>query len=74
MATRLIGRHDELGSIEAFLGQVEHDPVALVVSGEPGIGETILCEAMFFRCLLRRGPSSSLRSGARTSRSPPRCS
>ncbi len=44
MALDVIGREDELGSIEAFLGGVADGPGALVLSGEPGIGKTILWE------------------------------
>ena len=43
--TGVIGREEELGSIEAFLARVEDGPSALVLSGEPGIGKTILWEA-----------------------------
>ena len=43
MAT-VIGREAELGSIEAFLARVEGGPTALVLSGEAGIGKTILWE------------------------------
>jgi predicted ATPase len=45
MATTLIGRDGELGSIQAFLERVQHGPSALVLSGEPGIGKTVLWEA-----------------------------
>jgi predicted ATPase len=41
----LIGRDEELGTIEEFLGAIEQGPCALVLSGEPGIGKTILWEA-----------------------------
>jgi DNA-binding CsgD family transcriptional regulator len=44
MTTDVIGREAELGSIEAFLSRVEEGPAALVLSGEPGIGKTILWE------------------------------
>ena len=44
-ATRLIGRDEELGAVEAFLAGVERGPTALVLSGEAGIGKTILWEA-----------------------------
>jgi predicted ATPase len=44
MATEVIGREDELAAIEAFLDRVEEGPGALVLSGEPGIGKTILWE------------------------------
>jgi AAA ATPase domain len=45
MTTAVIGRDEELDSIDAFLAEVEHGPSALVLSGEPGIGKTILWEA-----------------------------
>ena len=61
MATEVIGREEELGSIEAFLVRVASDPCALVLSGEAGIGKTILWEAgveeaseRFGRVLLHR--------------------
>jgi DNA-binding CsgD family transcriptional regulator len=41
----LIGRDDELGAIEAFLDDIGQGPRALVLSGEAGIGKTILWEA-----------------------------
>jgi DNA-binding CsgD family transcriptional regulator len=40
----VIGRDEELAAIEAFLTDVERGPTALVLSGEPGIGKTILWE------------------------------
>ena len=45
MAQTVIGREEELGAIEAFLAAAEQSPKALVLSGEPGIGKTILWEA-----------------------------
>ena len=43
MASALvIGRDEELDSIQAFLARLEQGPAALVLSGEPGIGKTIL--------------------------------
>jgi DNA-binding CsgD family transcriptional regulator len=45
MPAAVIGREDELGSIQAFLEQVRSGPAALVLSGEPGIGKTILWQA-----------------------------
>ena len=60
MAT-VIGREAEIGSIEAFLARVEGGPTALVLSGEAGIGKTILWETgveeveeRFGRVLLHR--------------------
>lgn len=40
----LIGREDELRSLEAFFAAVAHGPSALVLSGEAGIGKTALWE------------------------------
>jgi DNA-binding CsgD family transcriptional regulator len=40
----VIGREEELASIEAFLADVEEGPRALVLSGEAGIGKTVLWE------------------------------
>ncbi len=45
MAVTVIGRDEELGAILAFLARVEDGPSALVLSGEAGIGKTILWEA-----------------------------
>ena len=42
MAATVIGRDEELGSIQAFLAAVEDGPAALVLSGEAGIGKTSL--------------------------------
>jgi AAA ATPase domain len=44
MAEAVIGRDEELAAIRAFLAEVEQAPAALVLSGEPGIGKTILWE------------------------------
>src|SRR5262245_61464641 len=41
----VIGRGDELDGIAEFLADVESGPCALVLSGEAGIGKTILWEA-----------------------------
>ena len=61
MATQVIGREEELGSIEAFLARIEDGPAALVLSGEAGIGKTVLwevgveeAEERFGRVLLHR--------------------
>ena len=45
MPAEVIGRDEELGAVEAFLADVEQGPAALVLSGEAGIGKTILWEA-----------------------------
>jgi DNA-binding CsgD family transcriptional regulator len=46
MATRaVIGRDAELAAVGTFLAEVERGPTALVLSGEAGIGKTILWEA-----------------------------
>jgi DNA-binding CsgD family transcriptional regulator len=44
-ATAIIGREEELGAVQAFVGDLDQGPSALVLSGEPGIGKTILWEA-----------------------------
>jgi ATP/maltotriose-dependent transcriptional regulator MalT len=44
VTTEIIGREEELAAIEAFLGRIEEGPGSLVISGEPGIGKTILWE------------------------------
>jgi ATP/maltotriose-dependent transcriptional regulator MalT len=44
-AASVIGRDEELGSIEAFLSEVSRRPAALVLSGEAGIGKTVLWDA-----------------------------
>jgi hypothetical protein len=41
----VVGREEELCSIEVFLCETARKPAAFVVSGEPGIGKTILLEA-----------------------------
>ena len=41
----VIGRDEELGAVRAFLERVADGPGALVLSGEAGIGKTILWEA-----------------------------
>jgi DNA-binding CsgD family transcriptional regulator len=45
MAADVIGREEELGAIETFLARTDDGPTALVLSGEPGIGKTVLWEA-----------------------------
>src|SRR6266545_4125956 len=45
MGATVLGREEELGTIQAFLEQVRRGPASLVLSGEPGIGKTILFEA-----------------------------
>ncbi len=45
MPVEVIGRDDELDSLRAFLAEIEQGPTALVLSGEAGIGKTILWEA-----------------------------
>jgi DNA-binding CsgD family transcriptional regulator len=41
----VIGREKELDSIQTFLGGVEVGPASLVITGEPGVGKTILWNA-----------------------------
>ena len=45
MAPEIIGRDEELGAVRAFILGVGDGPGALVLSGEAGIGKTILWEA-----------------------------
>jgi ATP/maltotriose-dependent transcriptional regulator MalT len=54
-AATVIGREEELDSIEAFLTEVEQGPAALVLSGEPGIGKTILWETCVDKAAERFG-------------------
>jgi ATP/maltotriose-dependent transcriptional regulator MalT len=44
VAVELIGRDAEVVSITGFLDSVDAGPAALVLSGEPGIGKTVLWE------------------------------
>ena len=44
MSAAVVGRDEELVEIRAFLARIEVGPSALVLSGEPGIGKTILWE------------------------------
>jgi predicted ATPase len=44
-AKAVIGRDEELASLQAFLAEFGQGPTALVFSGEPGIGKTMLWEA-----------------------------
>ena len=43
-ATEIVGRQEELDGIEQFLARIADGPAALVLSGEAGIGKTILWE------------------------------
>src|SRR5215471_194339 len=43
-AASVIGRDEEFAAIHAFLADVEEGPRALVLSGEAGIGKTVLWE------------------------------
>ena len=45
MSATIVGRDEELAAIQTFLGRIEEGPCALVLSGEAGIGKTILWEA-----------------------------
>ena len=44
-AGEVIGRDEELGELDAFLDAASTGPAALVLSGEAGIGKTLLWEA-----------------------------
>jgi predicted ATPase len=44
VAVELIGREAELVWIAGFLDSVDEGAAALVLSGEPGIGKTVLWE------------------------------
>ncbi len=45
MSTEVIGRDAEVGAIRGFVAEVGRGPAALVLSGEAGIGKTILWKA-----------------------------
>jgi DNA-binding CsgD family transcriptional regulator len=51
----VVGRDGELDSIQEFIAEVEHGPAALVLSGEVGIGKTILWETAVERARERFG-------------------
>jgi class 3 adenylate cyclase/DNA-binding CsgD family transcriptional regulator len=58
----VVGRSDELASVQSFLSGIQQGPTALVLAGEPGIGKTVIWEACvreaeerFGRVLLHRG-------------------
>ena len=42
--TAIVGREEELSSIRRFLAELAAGPAAFVISGEPGIGKTLLWE------------------------------
>ena len=42
--TAIAGREEELSTIRRFLAELAAGPAALVISGEPGIGKTVLWE------------------------------
>ena len=42
MALEVVGREQELASVDAFIGEAEGAPAALVLEGEPGIGKSTL--------------------------------
>ena len=41
----VVGRDEELGVVESFVGEIGGGPIALVLAGEAGIGKTVLWEA-----------------------------
>ena len=62
VAVELIGRDEELVSIAGFLDSVEAGPAALVLSGEPGIGKTVLWELGVEEARVRFGRVLSCRA------------
>ena len=42
--TAIVGREEELSTIRRFLAELATGPAGLVISGEPGIGKTVLWE------------------------------
>jgi DNA-binding CsgD family transcriptional regulator len=62
MSAELIGRETELASIEGFLRRSEQAPAALVLSGEPGIGKTVLWETGVRRARERQATVLSYRA------------
>jgi hypothetical protein len=67
MRAGVIGREQELGLIDEFVGRIADGPAALLLSGESGIGKTALWDAGVESA---RGPSPG-RSLARGSHSQP---
>jgi Cdc6-like AAA superfamily ATPase len=70
VAVELIGRDDELASIAGFLDSVEAGPAALVLSGEPGIGKTVLWELGVEQARVRFGRVLSCRAAEAEQRCP----
>lgn len=62
VAVELIGREAELVSIAGFLDSVGAGPAALVLSGDPGIGKTILWELGVAEARVRFGRVLSCRA------------
>jgi DNA-binding CsgD family transcriptional regulator len=62
VAVEVIGRDAELASITGFLDSVDEGPAALVLSGEPGIGKTILWELGVEEARVRFGRVLSCRA------------
>jgi len=56
MVCDVVGRGHELAAVGAFLDRVESGPQALVLSGESGIGKTVLWQA----CTLVDRPADAL--------------
>ena len=42
MVAQIVGRDEELASLEAFLGEIDRRPAGLVLAGEAGIGKSTL--------------------------------
>jgi DNA-binding CsgD family transcriptional regulator len=62
VALELIGRDAELASIAGFLDSVDAGPAALVLSGEPGIGKTVLWDLGVEEARVRFGRVLSCRA------------
>ena len=45
MAAEIVGREEELSSLQAFVDEATRGPAALVLEGEAGIGKSTLWEA-----------------------------
>jgi DNA-binding CsgD family transcriptional regulator len=62
VSAELVGREQELASIEGFVLRSGRTPAALVLSGEPGIGKTVLWQAGMERARERQARVLSYRA------------